>query len=291
MNYDIAVVIPAFNEGDAIGQTIERVRAVALTNGWNAEIVVVDDGSTDNTAAVAREFGVSVVQHPTNGGYGISLQHGIATTTAPYIAITDADGTYPVEELPKLLALVREKGFDMAVGARQGTEYRKGFFKYPARILFRLFAEYVAGRRIPDINSGLRVMRRVKLMPHLHRTCFGFSFTTSITLIFFLNGFFVTYMPVSYVKRVGTSKVHHFHDTLRTAQILVSVICAYNPLKLFLLIAAICGIVGLVSTAVALGTDSTAAWIFAGIFFAAAPVIFALGCLAESVRRNLTKES
>lgn len=287
----LSIVIPALNEAEGIGPTLERVKATAQAQGWDLELIVVDDGSTDETGKKALEAGASVIRHPTNGGYGLSLQDGIRKAQHPYIAITDADGTYPIEELPKLYKMVAEDGYDMAVGARTGNEYKKGLLKYPARIMFRLLAEYVAGRRIPDINSGLRVMRREKLMPHLSRTCLGFSFTTSITLIFFLNGFFVGYTPIDYAVRMGKSKVRHIKDTLRTTQIMVSVISHYNPLKLFLLIALVC-LFGAFVLAL-LGWAIGSLWLgwCSAVLVGAAPICFALGCLSENVRLSSEKRS
>jgi glycosyltransferase involved in cell wall biosynthesis len=291
MSKQLSVIIPALNEADGIIPTLERVKAVAQAQNWDLELIVVDDGSTDGTGDKAREAGATVIRHPTNGGYGLSLQDGIRAARHPFVAITDADGTYPIEELPKIYSMVVDQGYDMAVGARTGTEYKKGLLKYPARIMFRLLAEYVAGRRIADINSGLRVMRREKLLPHLSRTCLGFSFTTSITLIFFLNGFFVGYTPIPYAVRMGNSKVRHIKDTLRTTQIMVSVISHYNPLKLFLLIALVCllaafvlGFLGWLVGSVWLG------WVSAGLI-GSAPICFALGCLSENVRLGNRHES
>lgn len=285
----LSVIIPALNESDGIVPTVRRVQAVAAQEGWDLELIVVDDGSVDGTGAQARSVGATVIRHPAKGGYGLSLQDGIRAARHPLVAITDADGTYPIEDLPKLYAMVADDGFDMAVGARQGTEYRRGLFKYPARIAFRLLAEYVSGRRIPDINSGLRVMRREKLMPHLSHTCLGFSFTTSITLIFFLNGYFVGYRPIDYVARVGKSKVHHFKDTLRTTQIMVSVISRYNPLKLFLLVAVGCLLAAAAFALAACATSMAGfAWTAAALV-GASPVCFALGCLSENVRTGLDR--
>ncbi len=284
----LSVIIPALNEADGIGPTLDRIKAVAQVQGWDLELIVVDDGSKDGTGDKAREAGATVIRHPTNGGYGLSLQDGIRLAKHSLVAITDADGTYPIEELPKLYSMVADEGYDMAVGARTGTEYKKGLLKYPARIMFRLLAEYVAGRRIPDINSGLRVMRREKLLPHLSRTCLGFSFTTSITLIFFLNGFFVGYTPINYAVRMGKSKVRHIKDTLRTTQIMVSVIAHYNPLKLFLLIALFCLLAALV--AVFLGWLIGSTWLgwVSAVLVGAAPICFAVGCLSEGVRLSST---
>lgn len=257
---------------------------MAFREDWDLDMIVVDDGSTDKTGQLAVTAGAKVIRQPTNGGYGLALQCGIRAARTALIGITDADGTYPVEELPALVKMVVEDGYDMAVGARQGDEYRRGWWKYPARIMFGWLAEYVAGRRIPDINSGLRVMKRERLLPHLANTCFGFSFTTSITLIFFLNGFFVGYRPIAYHARIGKSKVRHFKDTLRTAQILVSVITLYNPIKLFLLFSILCAAGALLSAVVACFTGWLWAQLLAVGWGIAIPIIFALGCLAEDIR-------
>ncbi len=280
----ITVIIPAYNEEASISSTVTRLKELSKKESWNIQIIVVNDGSTDKTSKIARGMEVTVIDHPTNGGYGLSIQDGIRASTGSLIAITDADGTYPIDRLPELVEMVEKKGFDMAVGARKGSEYRKGLWKYPARIAFRLLAEYVAGRRIPDINSGLRVMKRDKLLPHYERTCFGFSFTTSITLIFFLNGYFVGYMPISYSKRIGKSKVRHFKDTLRTTQIMISVIAFYNPLKLFLLLCII-SLLGAL-TCFAIGMLWNISWLpFLGtLFIAGIPLIISIGFLAELLR-------
>lgn len=291
MSKPLSVIIPALNEADGIVPTLDRVKAVAVAQGWDLELIVVDDGSTDDTGEKARAAGATVIRHPTNGGYGLSLQDGIRAARHPYIAITDADGTYPVEDLPKIYSMVVDQGFDMAVGARTGTEYKKGLLKYPARILFRLLAEYVAGRRIPDINSGLRVMRREKLLPHLSRTCLGFSFTTSITLIFFLNGFFIGYTPIDYAARMGKSKVKHITDTLRTSQIMVSVISHYNPLKLFLLIALVCLLAALVAAFLGWLTGSMWFGWCSAVLVGVSPICFAIGCLSENVRLSAEKRA
>jgi len=279
----ISIIIPAFNEESCIKETIQRLESLSKSENWDYEIIVVSDGSTDKTSQIAKKTGVKVIDHPTNGGYGLSLQHGIEGSKSPLIAITDADGTYPVEELPELVRMV-ENGFDMAVGARTGNEYRRGLWKYPARIMFKVIAEFVAGRRIPDINSGLRVIKKDKLLPHYKRTCLGFSFTTSITLIFFLNGYFVGYRPISYSKRVGKSKIRHFRDSLRTAQIMVSVISYYNPIKLYLMICMATIIFSMFFITVGLIFNFMLFYIIGIMLFITIPIVFAIGFLAELIR-------
>ncbi len=286
MPSSISVVIPAYNEAGAIEATLHRLKTVAQDHHWSLEVIVVDDGSSDETSAIAKKALVQVIRHPTNGGYGLSLQHGITAAKNEIVAITDADGTYPVEALPELVRMVEEDGFDMAVGARQGSEYRRGWWKYPARVLFRWLTEYISGRSIPDVNSGLRVFKKSSILPYLLHTCLGFSFTTSITAIFFLNGLFVGYHPITYGKRIGQSKVRHFRDTLRTAQILVSVMARFNPIKLFLLLAVLTGIVGVGGVGVGiLAASSVIVGVGIGLV-CIAPLIFCFGPLTLSLKNE-----
>ncbi len=112
---EITVIIPAYNEEKAIVSTIKNIVDLGIKNDWNTEIIVINDGSKDDTGKIARELGVTVIDHPINGGYGLSLQHGIEASKMPLIAITDADGTYPIDELPHLVKMVLDDGFDMAV--------------------------------------------------------------------------------------------------------------------------------------------------------------------------------
>ena len=285
----LSVIIPAFNEENAIADTIKRIQNLGRKENREIEIIVVNDGSSDTTAEIARSSGAKVIDHPENGGYGLSIQHGIEVASHSLIGITDADGTYPIEEFPKLIQMVEVQGFDMAVGARTGSEHKKGLFKYPSRIMFRLLAEYVSGRRIPDINSGLRVMKKDKLLMHYERTCLGFSFTTSITLIFMLKGYFVGYTPIPYAKRVGNSKIRHFRDTLRTAQIMISVIAHHNPLKLFLLLSMMSTLFSLVCFAIGTTTTFYLFSVIGSVLIGGVPIILALGCLAELFRLSSDK--
>lgn len=228
-----SIILPSYNEGEGIGGVINEIKSLGERENFLFEIIVVDDGSTDNTAAVAAGFGAKVVSHPLNVGYGRSLKDGIAAATNENIIITDADGTYPIKEIPKL-AEEFEKGFDMVVGARQGKEYRGTFFKMPARYFFKLLSEFAAGQKIPDINSGLRIFKKSAAFGYFDILCDGFSFTTTITLAYFLTGRLVKYVPIEYYKRVGNSKVRYFRDTLRTLQIIVEAILYFNPIKIFL---------------------------------------------------------
>jgi glycosyltransferase involved in cell wall biosynthesis len=203
------------------------------------EIIVVDDGSTDRTANIAAEAGARLIRHPHNVGYGRSLKNGIQSADYDIIVICDADGTYPASAIPELVRLYN-KGFDMVVGQRQGKHYRQSVLKMPLRAVLRFLVEWTAGRRIPDVNSGLRVFNRTVAMQYFPHLCDTFSFTTSMTLAYMMTKRFVTYHKVAYFERAGRSKVRLFKDAMRTLQYVIEAILYYNPLKIFLLFSLIC---------------------------------------------------
>ncbi len=285
----ISVVVPAFNEAEAIEDTIAELRAMfESANLTDAEIVVVDDGSTDGTADLAEKAGVKVIRHPMNAGYGRSLKDGIHAAKHDVIAITDADGTYPNHMIPELLAPLA-RGFHMVVGARTGEAYRESALKQPLRTILRWLVEFTAGQSIPDPNSGLRVFRKsdiVGFFPHLSN---AFSFTSSSTLGYMMTGLFVHYVPIPYAKRVGKSKVRLFRDSLRTLQYILQAILYYNPLKLFLVF---CGILlaASVMSFVLAALSGMTIWYFLGVGGVLMSILVAaIGCLAELLRQIMAK--
>ncbi|MDO8557895.1 MAG: glycosyltransferase family 2 protein [bacterium] len=283
-NEGVSVIIPAYNEQGAITDTLKRVYAVFRGLDRPFEVIVVDDGSSDETGALAKNAGAIVITNPLNGGYGLSLRRGILEAHYGIIAITDADGTYPVEEFPKLLKEY-DRGFAMVVGARQGKFYEGSLVKSFSRKVFRWLAEYTAGRGIPDINSGLRVFNIALAKKYLMETCLGFSFTTSLTLIFMSRGHLVAYMPIPYHARIGKSKVRHVRDALQTMQILTETIARYNPVKLFLLLG-ICT-AGLAILFLLSGyLRQNAVWELGGLVgIFTAILVFAIGFIAPRIDR------
>lgn len=226
----LSIVVPAFNEGAAIGSVLQEMRAVLTGLPCVSEILVVDDGSTDDTAARAALVpGVRVVRNPVNLGYGHSLLRGIGAARGDVIGIADADGTYPPRELPALFDLIA-RGADHVIGQRTGEHFRSHF---SLRHFYRLMCRYVVGQPVPDANSGLRLFRREVVESLRGDLCLGFSFTTSLTLASMLTGYVVAFRPIDYAKRVGRSHVRP-RDVLRTLQYLFQVIAVYNPLKLYL---------------------------------------------------------
>lgn len=287
----ISVVIPALNEQDEIGRTVTRVREVLSTAGIGAyEVVIVDDGSRDETGARAEQAGARVLRHPHNVGYGRSLKDGIRAARYETIIINDADGTYPIDAIPALLARYNE-GYDMVVGARSGEHYRESLIKMPLRRLLRFIVEFTAGRSIPDINSGLRVFRRSTALEYFDHLCDTFSFTTSMTLAYMMTGKFVAYVPIEYNKRVGKSKVRLLRDSMKTLQYIVEAAIYYNPLKMFALMACIVLASSLVSFALALIAKLNV-FFYVGVGgIISSILVFSLGLLAVLLRQIMVKSS
>jgi len=280
-----SIVIPAYNEEQGIQATLDRAHAAALAGGVPFELIVVDDGSTDRTAEIAAAR-ARVVRHPHNLGYGRSLKDGITASSHDVIVIVDADRTYPIDDLPRLLRPLSE-GFDMVVGARAGEHYRGAGLKGPLRRLLTFLVEFTTGRMVPDVNSGFRAFFRGTAMKYFNQLCDTFSFTTSLTLAYMMTGRFVTYVPISYDARAGHTKVRLFRDSLRTLQYIVQAILYYNPIKIFLLLAASALSVAVLGTLAAVAFGPLLLFVTAGALGAIG--IFALGLLADLLRQIMTK--
>ncbi len=285
----VSIILPAHNEAQAIARTVEELRHVlerSAMTGW--EIIVLDDGSTDDTAQIAEQSGARVVRHLQRLGYGKSLKDGIDAAKHDAIAIVDADGTYPADRLPELLAKFHE-GYHMVVGQRTGLHVRDSTLKSPLRWILKWLVEFTTGSKIPDVNSGFRVFDRREAKNYFSRLCDTFSFTTSLTLAYMMNRRYVAYVPIEYQARVGKSKVMLFRDSLRTLQYIVQAVLYYNPIKIFIVMAGIAIAFSCVSFAMALmfGLYSTFLLGVGGILVAI--MIFALGLLADLLRQIMLK--
>jgi glycosyltransferase involved in cell wall biosynthesis len=227
----LSVVIPAFNEEGAVRETIEDVRKTLDEAGIENEIIVVDDGSSDDTFEAAKSTGVRVLQNQANLGYGATLKRGIRAAESPYIAILDADGTYPARYLPEMLELCRDQ--DMVVGDRGAAMRNVPLIRRPAKWMLNTLASFLAERKLNDLNSGLRVFRTEELMPYLPLLPQGFSFTTTITLCMSCGGKRFVYHPIEYGKRVGKSKIRPV-DFLNFVILVLRIIVLFNPLRVFI---------------------------------------------------------
>ena len=277
---DLAVILPAFNEAAGIEDTLTRVRGVLAGFSRSTEIVVVDDGSTDGTGQRAAECGVRVITHPWNRGYGAALKTGVLATSAPAVMIMDADCSYPPDAIPRLYAKL--DGADMVVGTRNLTSKGVAWIRRPGKWALNSFASYLVGRRIPDLNSGQRVMKRDTLLRYMHLCPSGFSFTSTITLAMLANYHNVIYEPIDYAPRAGQSKIRAAHFASFILLVVRSIVL-FNPLKVFLPLGAFLFLVGvgkLIQDIILDNLSETAV-----MAFLSAITVWSVGLLADMIAR------
>ncbi len=276
----VSVVIPAFNEQEAVEKAVADVKAVLANCDADWEIIVVDDGSTDATAERAERAGARLISLPENRGYGAALKTGIANARHERIVITDADGTYPADALPELLA--HADGYDMVVGARVGENVAVPLLRRPAKWLLGHLASYLAGRSIPDLNSGLRVIDRALVERFEHVLPSGFSFTTTITLAALCNDRLVFYHPIEYYERVGESKIRPTH-AFEFLLLVLRAAVYFNPLKVFLPLGAIFFLGGFAKFVYDLVIGNLSETALLG--FLGAALLWAVGLLSDQIAR------
>lgn len=241
---DLSVVLPCFNEAEAIAPVIREVRAALVAWPGTFEILVVDDASRDGSAERADAEGVRVVRRVENGGSGASRKTGVVAARGALIAMLDADGTYDASALPELVG--HFPGYDQVNGARTSEQGTHKPLRIAAKWCIRKLAEWISGKRIPDLNTGLKVFKRDVMMRYLWVLPEGFSCVTSMTLAFLCNGHPVKYVPVTYRKRIGKSKFHPVRDTARYATTMLRMIMYFRPLRVFFPIALAIGVLAVV---------------------------------------------
>lgn len=280
LDHAVSVVVPAFNEGPHIARQVRAIVEMMERTKWTWEIIVVDDGSSDDTGMEALSAGVRVLRNRRNRGYGASLKRGIAAAQYDWILITDADGTYPPESIPDLLELADTN--EMVVGARVTANRSIPLSRRPAKWFLTRLASYLAQRELPDLNSGLRLIRRSLVDAYRHLLPSGFSFTTTITLAATCDDHEVAYVPIDYHARVGQSKIRpgHAFDFLL---LVLRIIVFFNPLRVFIPIGALMATVGLVKFAYDMTLQNVSESALLGLL--GALVVWAIGLLADQNAR------
>lgn len=278
MKKDISVIVPIFNEQTVVKDTIERIKRIVP----DSEIIVINDGSSDDTLKILNTIEkIIVINHPYNLGYGASLKDGIKTANGKLIVITDADGTYPIEDIPKLLQ--HSTQYDMVVGARIGTKVHIPFFRRPAKWIIKILASFLVGKKIPDINSGLRVFNKEKALEFMNLYPSGFSFTTTITLSFFTSDYTIKYIPINYFKRTGKSTIHPLKDFTGFIALIFRIIIFFRPLRFFIIPSMILIIIGIIHGTYQIMTLPTGLGQLPVISILAGLQIIFLGILADLI--------
>jgi len=227
--HKMSIIIPAYNEEATIADTLRLVRE--FTEGANCEIIVIDDGSTDNTRNLIKDFGdVTVIHHPVNKGYGASIKAGLRRSSGDYILTLDADGQHRKEDVLLLMAQMYE--YDMVVGERDKAN-EAGLLRKVGKIFVRAVVNSLGRTKIFDFNSGLRAFRKDVAMQYIHLFPNGFSYSTTITVAFLHEGYSVNYIPIQVQKRTGKSTVSVF-DGFRTLVLITRLYMLFAPLRIFI---------------------------------------------------------
>ena len=280
----ISIIIPALNEEGAIATTIQGLHSAMESSDVDYEVILVDDGSTDNTREEALNAGAQVIIHNKNMGYGNAIMDGIRSSNFPVIAMLDADGTYPMAMLPDLIK--EANSHEMVIGARQWTSqntslmariYRKGLFH---------LIRYLTSARTVDYNSGFRVFRKLDILDYNHLLCPTFSFTTTMTLIFLLTHRSVSFLKIDYSERIGISKVSYFRDAIRTLSYIFMIANFFQAYRTTLFILIIFFITSLSWWFIGILLDiGTTAQIVSHLTIASAFIIASLGLTAMPVAK------
>ena len=271
----VSVVVPAFNEAASIGAVVGDLRAAAA---WR-EILVVDDGSTDDTAERATAAGARVVRHPYNKGNGAAVKTGIRSSDGAFVLIVDGDGQHRPADA--LLLVAHLDAYDLVVGARVAATHASAARRIGNSAL-NWIASYLTERPIPDLTSGFRAARREYLLEFLHLLPNGFSTPTTTTLAFIKAGYSVRFEPVEADRRLGESKIRLGSDGVGFFLILLKVITIFSPLRIFVPISATAFLIG---AAYAVWTIVTQSHVTNSsvLLIVLSVVIFLVGLISEQI--------
>jgi glycosyltransferase involved in cell wall biosynthesis len=270
-----SVVIPAFNEGPSIATVIAALRQAAA---WH-EIILVDDGSSDDTADSAKVAGAIVVRHPYNKGNGAAVKSGIRQATGEFVLVMDADGQHQPADARRIVSRLAE--YDLVVGARAPATQASGTRRM-GNALLNWLASYLTGRPIPDLTSGFRAARRAHLREFLYLLPNGFSTPTTTTMAFIKAGYNVLFEPIEARQRVGHSKIRLARDGVKFFLILLKVVTIFSPLRIFLPVSAVSFVIGLVYGAWTVATQHKIPN-GAVLFLMFAVVVFLVGLVSEQI--------
>jgi len=230
----VSIVLPAYNEEHSVADDIATIQNAFEKAEITCEIIVVDDGSTDSTGSIVEALpDVTLIRHDSNRGVGAARKTGTIAAQSEWVITSDADGTYPNHEMPRLVQMLSE--YDMVIGSRTGKNVASSWFRWPAKFLIRQLASYMTRTRIPDLNSGLRAFRKSVALRYFYLLPDSHSWVSTLTLAFLSNRRSVKFVDVDYYRRkTGRSSFHPFYDTYNYIQLVIRTIMYFNPLRVFL---------------------------------------------------------
>ncbi len=241
MNPDVSVIIPVYNEAAVISSIIKRTISVLEKMAISYEVIVINDGSDDDTERISREAGADVISHPYNMGNGAAVKTGIRNAKGKIIVLLDGDGQHAPEDIPRLVEKLPL--YDMVVGARTGNS-AGSWHRNMANKFFNRFSSYMCGQKIEDLTSGFRAMKLEIARRFLYLLPNTFSYPTTITLAFIHSGYSLTYMPIKAYRRTGKSKIRLFKDGPLFLVTIIKIATLFSPMRVFLPVSAMMFFVG-----------------------------------------------
>jgi len=242
----LSIIVPVYNELDFIERSVKSLKSIQLPGNLEKEIIFINDGSKDGTEKIINNIdGIRIHNHKRNKGYGASIKNGVEISNYEIICITDADGTYPEDKIYDLLDSLLKENLDMVIGSRTGKNVNIPLIRRPAKWLIGKLADYVTGKRIPDINSGLRVFKKKSFLRFINIIPDGFSLTTTITLGMILGNYKLKFVDINYAKRLGKSKIRPIRDTINFIKLILRIGLYFSPFKIFIPISAFLFFIGL----------------------------------------------
>lgn len=230
----VSIIVPVYNEEEAIAEDLAVIKKTMAESKYDHEIIVVNDASTDRTAEILRGIdGIRVCTHEQNRGGGFARNTGIKASSGDVFVVTDGDGTYPNQVIPEMLAQMEGRELDMIVGARVKESGTMRILRGPAKWFIRRLAMAMSGFNIPDLNSGLRAIRKDVFMQFMDILPWGHSWVSTITLAMLSSGYAVAYYDIDYFPRKGTSTFHPVKDTFGYLTLVIRAVTWFNPLKVF----------------------------------------------------------
>lgn len=284
MSRQLSIIVPARNEAGGLARVLPQLAG----RFPGAEILVVDDGSTDATAEVAARHGARVIRHPYGMGNGAAVKTGARCARGEVLLFMDADGQHTAADAARLLERL-EEGFEMVVGARKGAS-QASYARWFGNALYNRFASWVVSRPIPDLTSGLRAARARRFREFLHLLPNGFSYPTTITMAFFRSGYPVGYEPIETEVRVGRSHLKLVRDGVRFFLIMFRVGTLYAPLKIFLPISLVVFVTGVSYYLYTFATSGRFTNMSA-LLLIAALLIFLIGLVSEQITMLLYQKA
>lgn len=276
---DFSIVIPAKNEEQGLVLFLPRLRALHP----DAQIIVVDDGSTDGTVQVCREAGVEVLSQPYSKGNGAAIKAGARAANGEYIVFMDGDGQHDPEDVARLLSRVKE-GYDLVVGARSGRAAQASIARWSANAFYNALASWMVNQRIDDLTSGFRAVHRRKFLSFLYLLPNGFSYPTTSTMAFFRAGYSVGFVPIEVAQRLGKSHINVLRDGVRFFLIIFKVGTLYAPLKVYFPMSLFMGGLGMVNyLGAAFATGSLRFTNMSTVLVLAGMIVFLIGLLSEQL--------